>query len=74
MPSFILIRPTFGHSAQTSQTGHDRQSTDRQHRANGFTNGRPKTPITGAYKVLYTSKLPCVVPQRYRTASATKFS
>ena len=48
MPSFILIHPTIWpqYTNVTDRTGEDRQTdrqtTDREHRANGFTNGRPK--------------------------------
>jgi len=46
MPSVILIHPAkFGHNtptAQTRQTGQDRQTTVRQHRANRLINGRSK--------------------------------
>ena len=55
MPSFILIHPTVWPQyinvtdRQTGQDrrGQDRQTTVRQHRANRFTNGRPKiTQVT----------------------------
>jgi len=49
MPSFILIRPTIWPQCtnvtdrQTGPTEKTDRTTDRSHRANRFTNGRPKT-------------------------------
>jgi len=43
VPSFILIHPTVWPQCTNVTDRTDRQTTDRQHRANLFTNGRPKT-------------------------------
>jgi len=46
LPSFVLIRPTVWPQCTNvtdTQVRTDRQTTDRWHRANRFTNGRPKT-------------------------------
>ena len=47
VPSFILIHPTVWPQYTNVTDRTDKQTTDRYHRANRFTNGRPQTSITG---------------------------
>jgi len=57
MPSFILIRPTVWpqYANVTDRTNRTGQTTVRWHRANRFTNGRPKSQTAPKNRTLRSS-------------------